>query len=53
MFSDFRLAVWTRELKGEAFGATMPNQNPDGDATQFVLNMRFPGQRYDAVSGVN
>jgi RHS repeat-associated protein len=46
-------AVWTWDLVGEAFGTTAPNQNPDGDATQFVFNMRFAGQRYDSVSGMN
>ncbi len=46
-------AVWTWDLAGEAFGTTAPNQNPDGDANQFVFNMRFPGQRYDSVSGMN
>jgi YD repeat-containing protein len=46
-------AVWTWDLAGEAFGTTAPNQNPDGDANQFVFNMRFAGQRYDAVSGLN
>jgi YD repeat-containing protein len=46
-------AVWTWDLAGEAFGATAPNQNPDGDANQFVFNMRFAGQRYDAASGFN
>jgi RHS repeat-associated protein len=46
-------AVWTWELQGEVFGATVPNQNPDNDANQFVFNMRFPGQRYDSASGLN
>jgi RHS repeat-associated protein len=46
-------AVWTWDLTGEAFGKTAPNQDPDVDSTQFVFDMRFPGQRYDAVSGVN
>jgi RHS repeat-associated protein len=45
-------AVWTWDLAGEAFGTTAPNQNPDGDAAQFVFNMRFPGQRYDQASGL-
>lgn len=45
--------VWTWDLKGEAFGNTIPDQNPDGDAHTFVFDMRFPGQRYDAVSGLN
>jgi RHS repeat-associated protein len=46
-------AVWTWELQGEAFGNTAPNQDPDGDATNFVFDMRFPGQRYDSASGLN
>jgi RHS repeat-associated protein len=46
-------AVWNWDLQGEAFGTTVPNQNPDGDANQFVFNMRFPGQRFDSVSGMN
>lgn len=45
--------VWKWDLAGEAFGTTVPNQDPDGDATQFVFNLRFPGQRYDAASGLN
>ena len=46
-------AVWNWDLQGEAFGTTPPNENPDGDADLFVLNMRFPGQRYDSDSGLN
>ncbi len=46
-------AVWAWNLTGEAFGNTAPNQDPDGDSTQFVFDMRFPGQRFDAVSGLN
>jgi RHS repeat-associated protein len=45
--------VWKWDLAGEAFGTTAPNQDPDGDATQFVFNLRFPGQRYDSASGLN
>ncbi|MCS3745651.1 RHS repeat-associated protein [Xanthomonas arboricola] len=47
------VAVWTWSLKGEAFGNTAPNQDPDGDGAALVLDMRFPGQRYDAASGLN
>jgi RHS repeat-associated protein len=46
-------AVWNWDLAGEAFGTTAPNQNPDGDANQFVFNLRFSGQRFDSVSGFN
>ena len=45
--------VWTWDVKGEAFGNTAPDQNPDGDANAFVFDMRFPGQRFDAVSGMS
>ena len=45
--------VWTWDVKGEAFGNTSPDQNPDGDANNFVFDMRFPGQRFDAMSGLN
>ena len=47
------VAVWTWSVKGEAFGNTAPNQDPDGDGAALVLDMRFPGQRYDAASGLN
>ncbi|NIJ72052.1 RHS repeat-associated core domain-containing protein [Xanthomonas sp. F4] len=47
------VAIWRWDLKGEAFGATAPDQDPDKDGTAFVFNMRFPGQRYDAQSGLN
>ncbi|MCC8570894.1 RHS repeat-associated core domain-containing protein, partial [Xanthomonas euvesicatoria] len=43
----------TWSLKGEAFGNTAPNQDPDGDGAALVLDMRFPGQRFDAASGLN
>ncbi|PSD10734.1 type IV secretion protein Rhs, partial [Stenotrophomonas maltophilia] len=42
------VAVWSWDLKGEAFGATAPNEDPDQDGTLFEFAMRFPGQRYDA-----
>ncbi len=47
------VAVWNWTLKGEAFGNTAPNQDPDGDGTAMVLDMRFPGQRFDVASGFN
>ncbi len=47
------VAIWRWDLKGEAFGTTAPDQDPDKDGTVFVFDMRFPGQRYDALSGLN
>lgn len=47
------VAVWNWDLKGEAFGNSAPNQDPDLDGTAFVFDMRFPGQRFDSVSGLS
>lgn len=47
------VAVWNWDLRNEAFGNSPPNQDPDNDGISFVLDMRFPGQRYDAKSGLN
>jgi len=49
---DRNLAVWIWPIAGEAFGNTPPKEDPDGDGTNFTLDMRFPGQRYDSVSGL-
>jgi RHS repeat-associated protein len=45
-------AVWRWDESGEGFGNGAPNTDPDGDGTQFVFDLRFPGQRYDAASGL-
>jgi RHS repeat-associated protein len=47
------VAIWTWDLKGEAFGNSPPNQDPDNDGNTFPFDMRFPGQRYDAATGLN
>ena len=47
------VAIWTWALQGEAFGNSPPNQDPDLDSTNFVFDMRFPGQRYEAATGLN
>lgn len=46
-------AVWTWDLASEAFGATLPNVDPDADGTSFVYDLRFPGQRYDSITGLH
>ncbi|WP_331522103.1 RHS repeat-associated core domain-containing protein [Pinirhizobacter sp.] len=46
-------AVWTWNAHGEAFGNDAPNEGPDGDGVRFVFDIRFPGQRYDAATGMN
>jgi len=35
----------------DPFGENMPSQDPDGDGTPFVLDLRFPGQYFDAETG--
>jgi RHS repeat-associated protein len=47
------VAVWRWDLSGEAFGESAPNEDPDGDGTAFALDLRFPGQRYDAATGLH
>jgi RHS repeat-associated protein len=44
------VAIWKWPLSGNAFGESAPQQDPDGDGTQFVLNLRMPGQYFDAES---
>jgi len=47
------VAVWTWDLKSEAFGSDTPNEDPDADGTPFAFNMRFAGQRFDPYSGLH
>jgi RHS repeat-associated protein len=42
--------VWRWD--SDPFGDTAPNQNPSGLGT-FSFNLRFPGQYYDAETGLN
>lgn len=42
--------VWSWE--SEAFGNSLPDQNPAGLGV-FVFNLRFPGQYYDAETGLH
>ena len=37
----------------EAFGKATPDENPDGDGTSVTFNIRFPGQYYDAETGLH
>lgn len=50
---DRDVAVWRWDLTGEAFGNSAPNEDPDADGIAFTLDMRFPGQRYDAATELN
>ncbi|MEJ2376547.1 MAG: RHS repeat-associated core domain-containing protein [Pseudolabrys sp.] len=43
--------VWRWD--GEPFGASAPNEDPNGSGSNFVFNLRFPGQYYDAQTGLD
>jgi RHS repeat-associated protein len=43
--------VW-RWDNTEAFGNSIPNDDPDGDGTAFVFDLRFPGQFFDRETGL-
>jgi RHS repeat-associated protein len=43
--------VW--RWNSRPFGDSVPNEDPDGDLETYTLNMRFPGQYFDAESALN
>jgi RHS repeat-associated protein len=43
--------VWN--WNSDPFGQAAANDDPDGDGTAFTLNLRFPGQYYDAETGLH
>ena len=45
-------ALWTWDLLASTFGVNGPNQSPSGGGA-YTLNLRFPGQYYDAETGLN
>jgi RHS repeat-associated protein len=43
--------VWSWEA--DAFGSLAPNEDVDGDTKKVTVNLRFPGQFFDAESGLH
>ena len=43
----------TWRWESQAFGASLPNEDPDNDGVTTTVNLRFPGQYYDAESGLH
>ncbi|MFC1751357.1 RHS repeat-associated core domain-containing protein, partial [Pseudomonadota bacterium] len=37
----------------DPFGANLANSDPDGDGTDFIYNLRFPGQYFDEETGLH
>ena len=45
------IIVW--RWNSDPFGAALALQDPDGDSQTFTYNLRFPGQYFDAESGLS
>jgi RHS repeat-associated protein len=43
--------IWKWE--SDPFGAAPANDDPDGDSVKFAYNLRFPGQYFDAETGLH
>jgi len=50
-YDELGTMVWSWE--GEPFGDTLADSDPDGDGTDTLVHLRFPGQYYDGESGLH
>jgi RHS repeat-associated protein len=48
---DNATVIWSWD--SSPFGNSEPAEDPDGDFVSYTLNLRFPGQYYDAESGLH
>ena len=46
------VAVWKWDALASTFGTNAPSTDPDGDGTKITFNLRFPGQYFDAETGL-
>ncbi len=51
VISNGNTAIW--EWQSSPFGLGVPDNDPDGDLTTFEYNRRFPGQYFDAETGLH
>lgn len=45
--------VWRWPWAGNAFGEAPAQEDPDGNGVPFTFNVRYPGQYYDAETGLH
>jgi RHS repeat-associated protein len=48
-----KATIWRWRPSDDPFGAAPPDEDPDANGTHFVFDLRFPGQRYDAATGLH
>jgi RHS repeat-associated protein len=47
-----KAVLWRWRPSNDPFGTGSPEEDADTDGKPFVFDLRFPGQRYDAVTGL-
>jgi RHS repeat-associated protein len=47
-----KATLWRWRPSDDPFGTAPPEEDPDADGSRFVFDLRFPGQRYDAATGL-
>ena len=47
--NDSQTVVWRWD--SDAFGTSLPDEDPDGNGTGTTVNLRFPGQYFDGETG--
>ena len=47
-----KAVLWRWRPSNDPFGTMLPEEDADGDGIPFVFDLRFPGQRYDSVTGL-
>ena len=45
--------IWRWDLTTSAFGDHTAQNNPDGDGTNYMFNLRYPGQYFDSETGLH